>query len=74
MNTAILEWLYKDREHKIIVIHPHVDQLLQTDARNAIKNAFTGIARNNFVIIPKFIQNTSWQEIKNQVVPTNEKL
>lgn len=69
VNTTILEWLYKDREHKIIVIHPQADQLLQTDARNAISRAFTGIARNNFVFISKFIQNTSWQEIKNQVVP-----
>lgn len=74
VNAAILEWLYKDREHKIIVIHLQADQLLQKDARYAIRKAFTGIAKKNFVIIPKFIQDASWQEIKNKVVSTTEKL
>lgn len=70
VNNAILEWLYTDRQNKIIVIHPHPNTLIEDTARMAIRKAYTGIAKNNFVTIPKYIQDTSWKEIKAKVVST----
>ena len=67
VNTAILEWLYKDRHNKIIVIHPHPDTLLNHTARMAIRKACSGMAKNNFLTIPKCIQDTSWEEIREKV-------
>lgn len=68
VNTAILEWLYKDRHNKIIIIHPHPNTLLNQTARLAIRKAYGGVAKNNFVIIPEYIQKTSWKEIKEKAV------
>jgi len=70
VNTAILEWLYKDRGHKIILIHRDADKLLQTDARMAIRKAY-GSAKSNFVPIRKFIEDTSWNEISAKINHTN---
>ncbi len=67
VNTAILEWLYKDRQHKIVVIHPDPENLLSHNARVAIRKAYSGIAHNNFLTIPKYIQDTSWKEIKEKL-------
>lgn len=68
VNTAILEWLYTDRQHRIIVIHRDPDELLRHTAKMAIRKAYTGVAKNNFVTIPKYIQDTSWKEIKEKLV------
>ncbi len=70
VNTAILEWLYQNREHRIIVIHCDADKLLREDARTAIRTAYTDLAKSNFVTIRKFIQYTSWKEIKAKVSAT----
>ena len=70
VNAAILEWLYKDRGHKIILIHRDVDKLMRMDARMAFRKAYTGTASRSFVEIPKFIVDTSWDEIKAKVIPT----
>lgn len=67
INSAILEWLYTDKQNKIIVIHRDPDTLLGSTARSAIRKAYTGIAKRNFVIIPKHIQDTSWKEIKTKI-------
>ncbi len=71
INNAILEWLYTNRQNKIIVIHPDPDILLNNAARMAIRKTYSGVARNNFVIIPKYIQDTSWMEIKTNIVSTS---
>lgn len=70
VNTAILEWLYKDRQNKIIVIHPYPDTLLNNTARMAIRKAYASIAKKNWVAIPKNIQETSWREIREKVDST----
>lgn len=67
VNSAILEWLYSDRKNKIIVIHKDPDTLLKITARTAIRKAYTGMAKNNFITIPKYIQDTSWNEIKTKI-------
>lgn len=68
VNNAILEWLYRNRQNKIVVIHLNPRELLGDTARSAIRKAYAGIAKNNFVTIPKYIQDTSWNEIKAKVV------
>lgn len=64
VNTAILEWLYKDRSNKIIVIHPEPDNLLQRTARLAIRKTYRGVAQDNFNTIPKRIQDVTWEDIR----------
>lgn len=65
INTAIIEWLYSDRQNKIIIIHPNMDNLLRNAARSAITKSYTGMAKKNFINIPKYIQESSWKEIKS---------
>lgn len=67
VNSAILEWLYSDRKNKIIVIHKDPDTLLKITARTAIRKAYTGMAKSNFLTISKYIQHTSWSEIKTKI-------
>ena len=67
VNNAILEWLYSDRENKIIVIHCEPNRLLSEVSRGAIRKAYAGVAKENFITISKNIQDTSWKEIKTKI-------
>lgn len=67
VNSAILEWLYSDKQNKIIVIHKNPETLLGDTARLAIRKAYSRGAKANFVTIAKYIQNTSWAEIKSKL-------
>jgi hypothetical protein len=71
VNNAILEWLYMDRQNKIVVIHPDPGDLLTGKARMAIRKAYDGIAKSNFVSIPSYIEDTSWKDIKVKVISTS---
>lgn len=67
VNSAILEWLYTNKKNKIIVINRNPDRLLNITARGAIRKAFRGIAKENFVKIIKQIENTSWKDIYSKI-------
>lgn len=67
INTAILDWLYTNAGNKIIIIHHDPASLLANNVRSAIRKAYTGQAKTNFVTIPKQIQDTSWKEIKTKI-------
>ncbi len=64
VNAAILDWLYTNRDNKITLIHPDPNALLIQKARLAVRKAYEGPAKRNFVTITKKIQDTSWQDIK----------
>lgn len=67
INNAILDWLYTDRENRITVIHRNPDDLLINRARSAFRKAYSGVAKNNFLFIPKSIEDTNWAEIKTKI-------
>lgn len=67
INGAILEWLYSDKQNRIIVIHHKPDKLLGITTRLAIRKASSGVAKGNFATIAKNIQETSWKEVKKKV-------
>lgn len=68
INTAILEWLYANKKNKIVIIHPNPSNLLSYKARYAIRKSYLGDAKNNFLSIPKKIEQVSWEEIKKILI------
>ena len=56
INTAILEWLYYDQNHRIVVVHRNPEGLI-INARGAIQIAFKNFEAN-FSIVKKYIDNT----------------
>ena len=64
INAAVTEWLFLNADHRIIVIHRDPKRLLNTDARRAIQRIANDIAPDNFISIPKMIQDTTWEDIK----------
>lgn len=66
INTAIVEWLFSNQENRIVIIHHNENSFLMNRARVAIRRT-ARMARNNFILIPKNIQETSWKEIKQKI-------
>lgn len=67
INNRIINWLYGDRERKIIVIHKNEEELFR-NARFAIYRHWQEDKRSKtdlFRIIPKWFQETNWDEIKS---------
>ena len=68
INTRIVEWICSSSDHKIIVIHPEPERLKST-ARGAIRYKWEGLKKQNrLTIIPKRIEKTNWQEIKDRLL------
>ena len=66
INSRIINWLYGSRDRKIIVIHKNEDELFRY-SRPAINTVWENDKKDNtdlIRIIPKWIEETSWQEIR----------
>lgn len=68
INTAILEWLYSNRNNKIVIIHPNPKGLLTNKARYAIRRSYENHAKNNYIFISKKVENITWNDIKKVIV------
>jgi len=68
INSRIINWSYTHPDNKIILIHANPEQL-KNDARGSIKNKNWDhwIEKDKLRIIAKWIQKTSWDEIKEQL-------
>jgi hypothetical protein len=65
INTRIIEWVYSGGQNKITIIHPSPDNLRQR-ARGAISKKWEDwISTKRASIIPKKVEETSWQDIKD---------
>jgi hypothetical protein len=64
INSRIIDWLFSSRENRIILIHKDINYVKKS-ARNYIKwNIDRYVEMGIMKVIPKFIQDTSWDEIK----------
>jgi hypothetical protein len=69
INSRIINWLYGERDRKIIIIHKNEDELFQ-NARPAIRRILHGDTKEKtslINIIPKWFEETDWDEIKYYV-------
>lgn len=69
INSRIINWLYGMRDRKIIIIHKNEDELFQ-NARPAIRSILdrdTKEKANLINFIPKWFEETNWDEIKYYV-------
>lgn len=69
INSRIINWLYGMRDRKIIIIHKNGDELFQ-NARPAIRSILhwnTKEKTSSINIIPKWFEETNWDEIKYYV-------
>lgn len=67
INSRIINWLYGMRDRKIIIIHKNEEELFQ-NARPAIQSVIRAdlTEKTNLIrTIPKWFEETNWQEIKN---------
>ncbi len=63
VNTRIVLWMQESPRNRLIVAHKNKDSLLQS-ARPAIRDAAPSwIQGNRMLIIPKWIQELSWEDI-----------
>ncbi len=70
INTRIIEWIYSSSDHKITIVHPEPEKLKRV-ARGAISNKWDDWKNmNKLTIVPKGIEQTSWQEIRNILFKT----
>lgn len=65
INSRIINWLYGSRDRKIVVIHKNEEELFQNarPAIRTIRHSDITERTNLFRILPKWIQESSWQEI-----------
>jgi hypothetical protein len=71
INNQIIEWMYKSKENRIIVIHKSPSELFDY-ARNAIKKHWASWeVRKRLHFIRKNIEDTSWAEIKEVLSTKN---
>lgn len=66
INSRIINWLYGSRDRKIIIIHKNEEELFQ-NARPAIQSIrhWDVAEKSNLIkVIPKWFQETNWDEIK----------
>lgn len=63
INTRIIEWAYSTMQNVLVVIHAKPENL-RIKARGAIsKNWDEWLQSSKLVLIQKWIENTSWEEI-----------
>ncbi len=64
INTQIAEWLFSDRQHKLLVIREKPDELLRS-ARGAISNNWEKywLRNGQLLTVPKMIEDVTWGEI-----------
>ena len=71
INSRIINWIYSDDWNKIILIHPESDNLHES-ARGAIADKLCYWKKQEkLIIIPKRIEETSWQDIKEHIFKSN---
>jgi len=64
VNERILQWLYGDRKRRIVLIEPKPDEL-QRSARPAVSLKWDMWCKaGTLTIIPKGIEEVSWDEVK----------
>lgn len=68
INTRLIEWLYSSQQNVLVVIHAEPESL-KMKARVAIsKNWDEWLQSRKLVLIQKWIQNTSWDEIHDAIL------
>jgi len=68
INTRIAEWIYSSPDRKIILIHKNPEEL-RASARGAISNKWGDwIKQNKLIILKKWIEETSWDEIRERLI------
>lgn len=67
INTRLIEWAYSSQQNILVVIHAE-PQSLKMKGRGAIsKNWDEWLQSRKLVLIQKWVQNTSWEEIHNAI-------
>jgi len=67
INTLIIEWLYSNVNHRILLIH-HDPRGLLKYTRGSIRNKWFDWKNNKRILfITKKIQDVTWLEIKNKL-------
>jgi hypothetical protein len=65
INTRIIEWMYYLERNTMVLIHSQPEQL-KRGARGAIRKNWNNWLRNKkLVLISKWIEQTSWKEIRD---------
>ncbi len=68
INSRIIEWFSHSESNKLIIIHKKPDLLLE-NARPAVQRMLEHRTENpNILVIEKWIEEISWQEIKKFIV------
>jgi len=68
INSQIIEWMAESGSKRIIIIHKNPNYLFSS-ARNAIrKNRYNWENQGRLKIITKFIHETSYDEIRNEII------
>lgn len=63
INIRIIEWMYSNKERKIIVIHPEIEKLKNSSRGSIYLKWDKWIKDKKMVVIQKSIQEISWNEI-----------
>ena len=64
INTKLIGWIYTSPDNKIVLTHPNPESLRES-ARYAISKQWNKwVDENHLIIIPKKIEEITWQEIK----------
>lgn len=65
INTKIAEWLLSSEDKRMIVVHQDERSLKENARRLISKNWDSWKNEGELILIPKWIEDTSWKEIKN---------
>ena len=63
INTRLSEWIYSNKERKIIVVHPEIEKLKNSSRGAIYLNWDKWIKDKKMRVIQKGIQEVSWDEI-----------
>ena len=67
INSRVINWLYKNEDNKIILIHPRPESC-KMKSRGAISNKWDSwIKGDRLRIIPKGAEEITWAEIKDNI-------
>jgi len=70
INTRIVEWAHSSPDQRMVVVDPTPDALKRR-ARGAISGNWDDwVAQKKMAVIPKAIQDTSWQEMRTSLIDT----
>jgi hypothetical protein len=68
INTRIFEWIHEAPTNRIILIH-HKEEELKKKARKVLVTNWDDLKKHNrLIVIPKTIEYTSWQDIKDYIL------